>query len=1262
MASSNYVAETPAPAAEAPAAAPEAAPPAEAPAPELKLLAVLEGALPADAAAAAEVKLVAAGFDSSTSLAVLTPGDLQLAGVPAAKCDEIMASLSDHQSRHLEIVRGHAREFAAAGAAMNAPPPEPAPAPAAKGVDVAAKKREASRLVSEYTAEAVDEGLVGPQWEATPWVKPRKEVAQAYGVLTTFEGGALQVSATPVAELGRMGTGVQLYFVTLREMIKLMVCLGVLYLPTLVLNFAGNGHRFALRQAYKDLDPTAPLFSVGLTEFSLANQGLDPQAASDEARLTCDCDCDETRAGWDEVLIYGVCHKASTIAYWVAFVQFAAGIAFLAVAINFIRKVYKVIEEQDDSTASPSDYTIFVRGLPPNATAGAIRDFFSARYDFSSKGTAQPGDVKGLEYPVLGLSVKGVAISSAALVWLVYEIILAPIIVEVFSGAAGLAVLIQLVVSLMIAGAVYHRVTTKGYGKAQPRASPGEAWDEEWTKMLTQRNAALYETGTCASKDKGARVIPSGPDILARDTDVVAPPELLPCDEREGAAEFAGKWVADVRLVHPVGDLIMKFKKRKSLLSAVNTMRGQMKMKKADPKHTAAKEAAMRKKLDKKDEKLTKAKEKMEKSIKDADKVFNSVVGAFVTFEHEEAQKRAIEDYRGFYSLVGLGQFFQPPELQFPVTNDDGTPQLDKKGRPKFATLRVERAPEPSNILWENLELSENSRFVRKWIANSLVGILILASFFGILTCTIMKNNSVPDSADMLKYNCTFDLSTMLGDDDGADQVHPECKDAEEKLVYTTSLTYAMVAGIVVINELLQIFMKTLVVDVKRPLSVSEQTISTTFYTSAAKIVNTALITLIVGTRYVGVMADKHPLKWVGFLYSGSAKHSGASKKWYCIIGSGVTMTMLINVFTPQIAPVVPAIVKAVKRRVSWKSQPTQEAMNDLFEGPEFPIEKMYSVILTTVFVTLLYAGGIPILVWLAVGNLGLTYLLSKYMLIKQWKMPPAYDGKLCVVIAQMLPAMWFIHFAFAIYFLAEDSLLRSDTYNEDIVELLANVPIGSELWSYAITTLVEGEKWHVFPLLVLWLMALSLGLLYAFGGSFAADFIAALASKALGVGKSGADIENMKRQPAFTRPYTEYLDAATLTKVKAAGQLPDAMKRRGFRTLDSASVFKASPDDDTRAMKTWEVMRDDLGLYDYDIYKNQEYKIIMDSLKQVRQATSKIIDVGAYQPQPDAAAAAADQPQPDAAAVAADQPQPDAAAAAADQPQPDAAAAAAQE
>ena len=86
----KYVAETPAPAVEAPAAAPVAAPAAEAPAPELELLAVLEGALPSDAAAAAEAKLVAAGFDSPTSLAVLTLADLQLAGVPTGKDDEIM--------------------------------------------------------------------------------------------------------------------------------------------------------------------------------------------------------------------------------------------------------------------------------------------------------------------------------------------------------------------------------------------------------------------------------------------------------------------------------------------------------------------------------------------------------------------------------------------------------------------------------------------------------------------------------------------------------------------------------------------------------------------------------------------------------------------------------------------------------------------------------------------------------------------------------------------------------------------------------------------------------------------------------------------------------------------------------------------------------------------------------------------------------------------------------------------------------------------
>ena len=58
------------------------------------------------------------------------------------------------------------------------------------------------------------------------------------------------------------------------------------------------------------------------------------------------------------------------------------------------------------------------------------------------------------------------------------------------------------------------------------------------------------------------------------------------------------------------------------------------------------------------------------------------------------------------------------------------------------------------------------------------------------------------------------------------------------------------------INEILQAIMAFLVVDVERPLSVSQRTISTTFYATISKIVNTALITLVVGLEYNGLAAD----------------------------------------------------------------------------------------------------------------------------------------------------------------------------------------------------------------------------------------------------------------------------------------------------------------------------------------------------------------------------------------------------------------------
>jgi len=45
--------------------------------------------------------------------------------------------------------------------------------------------------------------------------------------------------------------------------------------------------------------------------------------------------------------------------------------------------------------------------------------------------------------------------------------------------------------------------------------------------------------------------------------------------------------------------------------------------------------------------------------------------------------------------------------------------------------------------------------------------------------------------------------------------------------------------------------------------------------------------------------------------------------------------------------------------------------MNKALVGTEFDIVKYYSISLTTIFMTLLYSSGIPILLW--IGAIGLT-------------------------------------------------------------------------------------------------------------------------------------------------------------------------------------------------------------------------------------------------------------------------------------------------
>ncbi len=69
--------------------------------------------------------------------------------------------------------------------------------------------------------------------------------------------------------------------------------------------------------------------------------------------------------------------------------------------------------------------------------------------------------------------------------------------------------------------------------------------------------------------------------------------------------------------------------------------------------------------------------------------------------------------------------------------------------------------------------------------------------------------------------------------------------------------------------------------------------------------------------------------------------------------------------------------------------------MNNWLVGEEFSLIYPYAIALNTIFVTLLFSSGIPILLWFGTLSLFLQYWSWKYLLLRYNKSPPAYDYSL---------------------------------------------------------------------------------------------------------------------------------------------------------------------------------------------------------------------------------------------------------------------------
>jgi RNA recognition motif-containing protein len=530
--------------------------------------------------------------------------------------------------------------------------------------------------------------------------------------------------------------------------------------------------------------------------------------------------------------------------------------------------------------------------------------------------------------------------------------------------------------------------------------------------------------------------------------------DLAYCD---GDSSYANSWVAEVSVAHPNGDQISHFLLKSKMYHKLREARARVQKYSLGTPHKKGPNEAKRIKamehLTKLEEWIDEAAAKLNQKQVAKESQSTQCECAFVLFENEQSLNICNDDYRTSHSW--LNRYFQPRSLRFP--------EKTASGGVKYHPIWVRPAPEPSVILWENLEITGFEYQLRCVMTSLATFLLICVACAMIMMAKKYQNDyqsAIPTASEcntalqacdwevfelgQLK-SCTatsgysYDRSLkcfckeMLGQyvsEHGAlggtaklGESVPDCKDYADNAYTSMALTVVAAFVVVALNIALQMILKALT-EFERHDSVSDESASISLKIFLATFLNTALILLLVNAQFVDGNGDSYLPG--GFpLFSGS--FTDMTRGWYTVVGAGLSLTMALNVFSPHLQPAVQCLlVQPIQRLRLSSSAASQYKLDELHTGPEFLLHVRYPVILNTVCTTMMYAGGMPMLLPFALIFCVLCYLLDKALLLYVYKRPPSYDASLAYTMLGILPWALCGHLGFSVWFYSNTEMLQS--------------------------------------------------------------------------------------------------------------------------------------------------------------------------------------------------------------------------------------------
>ena len=193
---------------------------------------------------------------------------------------------------------------------------------------------------------------------------------------------------------------------------------------------------------------------------------------------------------------------------------------------------------------------------------------------------------------------------------------------------------------------------------------------------------------------------------------------------------YGHKWIAQVSLAYDNTNSLTHLIKTKKLEESIMLYRGRVKM------YSSGSIYANKKKRDVAMKKLT----VLDAAFKEEQAYFHSkkdldchTVCAFVVFNNVMSQERCLADYRS--STFPLMRRCQPVHLRLRGT----------------VPIKVVRAPDPTDILWENLGVKKGRAMLGRLFSTIMLILLLTVSF---VSCTVAYNSFRKISKDLMDNDC----------------------------------------------------------------------------------------------------------------------------------------------------------------------------------------------------------------------------------------------------------------------------------------------------------------------------------------------------------------------------------------------------------------------------------------------------------------------------------------------------------------------------